>query len=223
MSAARPRLAQRRTGRPPAAIAARLPMLLLDAAETRFLGQGYGATSLEQIAADVGATKRTIYAKFGDKAGLFSTMAKRIVERRRAWLSGEFAGATVDERLTNFGLKLLSLALAPDVLSLHRVIVAEAHRFPEIVLLVDELAAQGVHRRLAEIIAAEAAGGSLVVADPELAADLLIGMILNAAVHAGLLGRSSVAATRPAQWVKAAVSVFLDGRRRGLRAQVYTF
>jgi TetR/AcrR family transcriptional regulator, mexJK operon transcriptional repressor len=189
--------------------------MLLDAAETRFLTQGYGATSIEQIALDVGATKRTIYAKFGDKAGLFSAMAKRIVERRRAWLSGKFPGATVGERLTNFGIQLLSLALAPDVLSLHRVIVAEAHRFPEIVLLVDELAARGVRRRLAEIIAAEAADGSLAVADPGPAADLLIGMILNAAVHDGLLGRRSVAATRPARWVRAAVSVFLDGCRPG--------
>lgn len=216
MSPAMPLSAQRRrTGRPPAAIAARLPAMLLDAAETRFLAQGYGATSIEQIALDVAATKRTIYAKFGDKAGLFSAMAKRIVERRRAWLSGKFPGATVDERLTNFGIQLLSLALAPDVLSLHRVIVAEAHRFPEIVLLVDELAARGVRRRLAEIIAAEAANGSLAVADPGPAADLLIGMILNAAVHDGLLGRSSVAATRPARWVRAAVLVFLDGCRRG--------
>lgn len=215
MPLATPLLAQRRrTGRPPAAIAARLPAMLLDAAETRFLAQGYGATSIEQIALDVGATKRTIYAKFGDKAGLFSAMATRIVERRRAWLSGKFPGATVDERLTNFGVQLLSLALAPDVLSLHRVIVAEAHRFPEIVLLVDELAARGVRRRLAEIIAAEAANGSLAVGDPGPAADLLIGMILNAAVHDGLLGRSSAAATRPARWVRAAVSVFLDGCRR---------
>ncbi len=190
--------------------------MLLDAAETRFLAQGYGATSVEQIALDVGATKRTIYAKFGDKAGLFSAMAKRIVERRRAWLSGEFPGATVDERLTNFGIQLLPLALASDVLSLHRVIVAEAHRFPEIVLLVDELAARGVRRRLAEIIAAEATKGSLAVPDPGLAADLLIGMILNAAVHNGLLGRSSIAATHPARWARAAVSVFLDGCRRGL-------
>ncbi len=216
MSAPAPMLPPpRRTGRPPAAVAARLPVMLLDAAETRFLAQGYGATSVEQIALDVAATKRTIYAKFGDKAGLFSAMARRIIERRRAWLRGKFPGATIDERLTNFGIQLLSLALAPDVLSLHRVIVAEAHRFPEIVLLVDELAARGVRRRLAEIIAAEAAKGSLAVPDPGPAADLLIGMILNAAVHNGLLGRSSIAATHPARWVRAAVSVFLDGCRRG--------
>ena len=220
MSTAEPHLARRRrTGRPPAAIAARLPGLLLNAAETRFLAQGYGTTSVEQIAADVGATKRTIYAKFGDKAGLFSAMAKRIVERRRAWLSGEFPGTTVDERLTNFGMQLISLALAPDVLSLHRVILAEAYRFPEIVLLVDELAAQGVRRRLTEIISAETAAGSLAIADPGLGADLLMGMILNAAVDVSLLGRSSAATTRPARLVEAAVSVFLDGCRRGPRSQ----
>jgi TetR/AcrR family transcriptional regulator, mexJK operon transcriptional repressor len=215
MAVARPvPVLARKSGRPPAAIAAQLPTLLLDAAETLFLAQGYGATTVEQIAAAVGATKRTIYAKFSDKADLFSTMARRVVERHRAWLSGEFAGATLDERLTSFGIKLLAFALSPDVLALHRVIVAEAHRFPEIVLLVDQLAALGVRRRLADIIAAEAAAGSLAVADPALAAELLVGMILNAAVHSGLLGRKSAAARRPAQWVRASVSVFLDGCRR---------
>jgi AcrR family transcriptional regulator len=203
----------RRSGRPSAVIAARLPTLLLDAAETLFLAQGYRATSLEQVAEEVGATKRTIYAKFGDKAGLFSAMAERVVERRRAWVSGEFAGATVDERLVDFGKRLLALALAPDVLALNRVIVAEAHRFPQLASLVDQLAAESARNRLAGIIAAEAAGGVLEIADPWLAADFLVGMILNAPVHAGLLGRESAASARPARWVRAAVSVFLDGAR----------
>ena len=203
----------RRSGRPSAVIAARLPALLLDAAETLFLAQGYRATSLEQVAAQVGATKRTIYAKFGDKAGLFSAMAERVVERRRAWVSGEFAGPTVDERLVDFGKRLLALALAPDVLALNRVIVAEAHRFPQLATLVDQLAAESARNRLAGIIAAEAAGGVLEIADPALAADLLVGMILNAPVHAGLLRRESAASARPARWVHAAVSVFLDGSR----------
>ncbi|HTU53801.1 MAG TPA: TetR/AcrR family transcriptional regulator [Acetobacteraceae bacterium] len=203
----------RRSGRPSAVIAARLPALLLDAAETLFLAQGYSATSLEQVASEAGATKRTIYAKFGDKAGLFSAMAERVVERRRAWVSGECVGATVDERLLDFGKRLLALALAPDVLSLHRVLVAEAHRFPQLASLVDQLAAESAHNRLAGIIAAEAAGGALEVADPALAADLLVGMILNAPVLAGLLERKSAASVRPARWVRTAVSVFLDGSR----------
>ncbi len=191
--------------------------MLLDAAERRFLAQGYHVTSVEQIAADAGATKRTIYAKFGDKAGLFAAVAKRIVDRRRTWLSGEFTGATVDERLTGFAMQMISLALAPDVLSLHRVILAEAYRFPKIVLLVDELRAHGVRRRLTEVIATEVAAGSLVVTDPALAADLLMGMILNAAVDVGLLGRGNSAAVRHARLVPAAISVFLDGCRRQSR------
>ncbi|MGH7161198.1 MAG: TetR/AcrR family transcriptional regulator C-terminal domain-containing protein, partial [Acetobacteraceae bacterium] len=87
------------------------------------------------------------------------------------------------------------------------------HRFPELAALVDALAARGARRRLGEIIAGEVAAGSLEVADPVLAADLLAGMIVHRAVSAGLLGRKSVAATQPAQWVEMAVSVFLDGCR----------
>ena len=59
--------------------------------------------------------------------------------------------------------------------------LAEAYRFPEIVLLVDELAAQGIRRRLTEIISAETVAGSLAIGDPGLGAELLVGMILNAA------------------------------------------
>ncbi len=204
---------QRRSGRPPAAVAAQLPKLLLDAAESLFLAQGYGATALEQVASEVGATKRTIYAKFGDKAGLFSAMARRVVERRRTWLAGEFTGATVDERLVNFGRRLLALALSPDILALHRVIMAEAHRFPELASLVDQLAARGALRRLAAIITVESARGTLAIADPGVAAELLAGMIMNTAVQAGLLGRRSAAAGDPGQWVRTAVSMFLDGSR----------
>jgi TetR/AcrR family transcriptional regulator, mexJK operon transcriptional repressor len=213
-----PRRAPRRSGRPPKGVAAQLPELLLEAAERLFLAQGYSATSVEQVAAAAGATKRTIYAKFDDKAGLFSAMAKRVVERRRAWVGGACEGATVEERLVDFGKRLLALALAPDVLALNRVMVAEAHRFPEIASLVDQLAAQGARRRLAEIIAAEARCGSLAVADPALAAELLLGMIVDAPVRAGLFGRKSPAGRQRAHRVETAVSVFLDGTRRRSRA-----
>lgn len=212
-AATRARVRPRRAGRPRAATAARLPELLLDAAEALFLAHGYGATTVEQIAAHVGATKRTIYVKFGDKEGLFSAMARRVVERRRAWLADEFAAPRVEERLIVFGERLLALALAPDVLALHRAMVAEAYRFPELALLVEQLAAEGATRRLASILAVETARGSLELADPELAAELLVGMIVNSGVQAGLLGRESAAAHCPNSWVRTAISLFLDGCR----------
>lgn len=216
---ARPRLRpSRRSGRPPRDVAARLPTMLLDAAQALFLAQGYGATTVEQVASRIGATKRTVYVKFGDKAGLFAAMTRRLVERHRAWLSEEVPGASVDERLCNFGVRLLAQVAEPDMLALHRVIVAETHSFPELALLVDQLATTGVHRRLSQIIAREAAQGSLQVEDAELAAEFLVGMILHSAMLGSMLGRGTVAESSPAHWVGAAVAIFLDGSRGKRRA-----
>jgi len=204
---------RRRRGRPASEVASRLPILLLDAAQELFLGQGYGATTVEQVASQIGATKRTVYAKFGDKAGLFAAMARRLVESRRGWLASVPIGETIDARLISFGTHLLSLVLAPEMLALHRVLTAESQRFPELAALVNQLSAQGARRRLARVIRDEVDRGTLTVTTPEVAAELLVGMIINAAMLASMLGREPVPGTRGSSWVEAAVSIFLDGCR----------
>lgn len=68
----------KRAGRPSREIAAQLGERILAVAETLFLEQGYGATTIEQIAGHIGATKRTIYVRFTDKAGLFLAVVKRV-------------------------------------------------------------------------------------------------------------------------------------------------
>lgn len=187
--------------------------MLLDAAQALFLAQGYGETTVEQIARRIGATKRTVYAKFGDKAGLFAAMTRRLVDRNRAWLNDDIAGTTVDERLRHFGMRLLAQVAEPDILALHRVIVAETHNFPELALLVDQLASTGVRHRLAQILAHEAAQGFLQIEDAELSAEFLIGMFLHSAILGSMLGRKTVAHSDPALWVASAVAMFLDGSR----------
>jgi AcrR family transcriptional regulator len=43
---------------------------IIDAAHASFLRAGYGATSIEQIARDAGTSAQTVYAAFGNKAGI---------------------------------------------------------------------------------------------------------------------------------------------------------
>jgi TetR/AcrR family transcriptional regulator, mexJK operon transcriptional repressor len=210
-------LPSRRSGRPSREVASQLPSMLLDAAQTLFLARGYGATTVAQIAARIGATKRTVYAKFGDKAGLFAAMTKRLLDRHRGWINDEIPGATVEDRLHNFCSRLLAQMSEPDMVALYRVMVAETHRFPELARLVNRLATTGVHRRLARILADEAAAGSLQVENSELAAELLVGMILHAAVRGSMLSRRTVAHDDPALCVRTAVALFLDGCRRSPR------
>lgn len=59
---------------------------LLDAATIAFAGQGYGATTMETVAQRVGATKQTMYQRFGSKRELFSRCMEREAGRLEEWL-----------------------------------------------------------------------------------------------------------------------------------------
>jgi TetR/AcrR family transcriptional repressor of mexJK operon len=108
----------KRAGRPPRAIAAQFSEQILIAAEALFLDQGYGATTIEQVAGQIGATKRTIYVRFTDKAGLFHAMVKRVLDARRPDLRTIGTDRSVDERLIDMGLRVLNYGLDPDVVRL---------------------------------------------------------------------------------------------------------
>jgi AcrR family transcriptional regulator len=53
---------------------------LLDAALARFLEHGYGATTIESIALDVGVSDATIYKSYGGKPGLVRALCQRALE-----------------------------------------------------------------------------------------------------------------------------------------------
>ena len=57
---------------------------LLGAAQRRFFEAGYHATTLDDVADDVGYTKGAVYSTFGSKAGLFLALFDDIVDRRLA-------------------------------------------------------------------------------------------------------------------------------------------
>jgi AcrR family transcriptional regulator len=55
---------------------------LLDAAERRFLADGYHATTLESIAEEAGYSKGAVYSAFDGKADLLLALADEITDRR---------------------------------------------------------------------------------------------------------------------------------------------
>lgn len=50
---------------------------VLDAAERRFLADGFGATTIAAVAGDAGVSVETIYKTFGNKAGLVAAIHER--------------------------------------------------------------------------------------------------------------------------------------------------
>jgi TetR/AcrR family transcriptional regulator len=61
---------------------------ILKGARQEFLQRGFGAASMDRIAATAGVSKPTIYSHYGDKASLFRALTSWMVERRVADVFG---------------------------------------------------------------------------------------------------------------------------------------
>jgi TetR/AcrR family transcriptional repressor of mexJK operon len=105
---------------------------LLEAAGRLFLKNGYTKVSLEAIAREAHVAVRTIYVKFGGKAGLLNAV---LASRR----GGYFRMRDMDtdtrpftEVIDDFARHFHDLLNAPEAISMHRVVIAEAPRNPEL-------------------------------------------------------------------------------------------
>lgn len=205
--------APRSAGRPTRHAALALSELILDAAQELFLAQGFEQTSLQQIAVAVGATKRTLYVKVGDKADLFAAVVHRLLDRRHEKLNQRRSNGSIKARLTQFGVETLSIALDPDVLRLNRVLVAEAPRFPALANLMEEQMTQGGIGRLTELLRDEVARQRIFVDDPHMSAQLFVAMLIGIPQRAVLYGQEQWTLERISVWVRAAVDLFLQGAR----------
>jgi TetR/AcrR family transcriptional repressor of mexJK operon len=203
----------KRAGRPPRAVAAQLSEQILIAAESLFLGQGYGATTIEQVAGQIGATKRTIYVRFTDKAGLFHAVVKRVLDARRPDLRTIGVDRGVDERLIDMGMRVLGYGLDPDVVRLFRVVTAEAYRFPELNRMIEEQAAHGIAWAVGQMLHEEVCLGRLVLGDVDLATRLLLSLLTGAPTKEAGRGAAPLSQAGRRAWVDGAVALFLDGAR----------
>lgn len=108
---------------------------ILNVAHACFVTDGYGATSMATIAAQLGGSKGTLYNYFKSKEELFGAVVRRSCARLRRKLD-----ATPDEvgmrgRLIGMAEDWLSHLLSPEPMAIHRLVVAEGDRFPELARL----------------------------------------------------------------------------------------
>src|ERR1700676_1442085 len=113
-------------GRPSRLESAQLSGRILDVATVLFLGDGFGATSIEAVARRAGISKRTFYHRFRGKEVLFEAVVRRLIERWTPPLDAPlFEGASLSETLRRAAETMLGVALTPEALALHRVVIAE--------------------------------------------------------------------------------------------------
>lgn len=140
---------------------------ILDAAVRLFCALGYARTSVDDIAAEAGVGKQTVYGHFGDKQRLFLAA----VEEARAALRADQADLVTDTGdpradLTEVGQRILEVALSPTVSALHRLTIAELPHHPELQRAWREGTEPTVDHALASYLRACHAAGTLSVLNP---------------------------------------------------------
>ncbi len=107
--------------------------LIVEAATRVFLDLGYGAASMDAIAAEAGVSKQTVYSHFGAKEALFEAIIEDKCDQLLAPVFEAFRpGHDHAKALDEVARRFLSVILAPPSTALFRVIIAESVRFPEL-------------------------------------------------------------------------------------------
>ena len=202
-------------GRPSREASERLGELILDAATELFLNHGFGATSIEAVAQRVRISKRTLYHRFPDKQALFAAVVHRIVKGLRPAAGvPSTAGSDLRTVLERLATLILRAALSPRAIGLHRLIVGESARFPE---LAGVLAREGATEEAINLIAGALEGhvkaGRIKLDDTVFAArQFLQGVIAVPQRRAMGLG-TPMTRREVAEWPRKVTDLFLHGCR----------
>jgi TetR/AcrR family transcriptional repressor of mexJK operon len=115
-----------KAGRPKAADVEARTQELLHVAGELFLKNGYTKTSLEAIARAAHVAVRTIYVKFGGKAGLLHAVMAAKRDRFFGHASMETDTRPFREIIDDFAVQLHALVTSPEAIEMQRVVMAEA-------------------------------------------------------------------------------------------------
>jgi AcrR family transcriptional regulator len=149
---------------------------ILVGARQAFVELGYERASVALIAGRAGVSKATLYNHFFDKAALFVAC----LEEESADVRGEVdalleaRSGDLERDLHVIGEKILRFSISPTMMALHRVIVAEAPRFPEIGQRLYEMYTRYLDETLAASFKAWSDQGELRVDAPMLAAEQFV-------------------------------------------------
>lgn len=110
---------------------------MVGAARTLFLRQGYAGTTMDEIAALAGLTKRTVYNNYVDKDALFIEVVAEVTSYAGEFargLHGEFTvgitAANLRASLDALGRRLALGIVRREVIAIRRLLIGESRSFP---------------------------------------------------------------------------------------------
>jgi TetR/AcrR family transcriptional regulator, mexJK operon transcriptional repressor len=210
-----PVAAKRRGGRPSRSAALQLNQRILDVATELFLAQGYGLTTIDALSRRARISKRTFYHRFADKAVLFGAVVHHILQRLRPPPNVPLLeGATLHEVLKRLAGLILQAALSPPAIALHRLMVAESARFPELArALHDEGTSQEAVTLIGGLLARALDNPELTASAREFAALQFLQLVVVVPQRRALGFEQPMTVAELEHWADWSARLFLDGCR----------
>jgi AcrR family transcriptional regulator len=168
---------RRARGRPKTGDLAELEARLIRVARQHFIANGFGATSMNEIANAARVSKGTLYARFPTKADLFrAVIDNEITHTSVVTRPIRPQARTLEAILRIFIERALRFSLSDEVIQLNRLVYSESERFPELGHAVLSRSSTGMEHIAAIIRDFEIAEG-MPCQDPDGAAEMLVTLI----------------------------------------------
>jgi AcrR family transcriptional regulator len=186
---------------------------LLAAATRVFLRDGYALASIDKVASEAGASTRTIYERYRNKAELLAAVIIRLinVDLTRVFSADELCEFAPRKALTEAGHLLLQHLREPTPLALHRMLIREAHRFPELMVKIKSCVSLHLDSALAAYLRRQIEARVLSLPNPDYAADLFLHMLTGELRDRLVFGEAALPPFDAKRHVEQVVDLFLRG------------
>lgn len=177
-----------RRGRPLKSEVATITPRILAAATDVFLHAGYDQANMADVALKAGCSKRTLYLRFPSKLDLFSAFVQFFVEERLEGIRISVdPAAPLEQQLVRVVGVIRHFALSSEADQLHRLIVQDGRRFPELRPIMENAAWQPGNRIIRDLLESHFAGAT--EAELTFLAEQFLALAALRPIHHNIVGK----------------------------------
>lgn len=139
---------------------------ILEAAKRMFVQHGFDRVSMDQVAAEAGVSKLTVYSHFGDKDSLFAEAVRAHCEQGMPTrLFDPDPGVPLRVRLTDIGHAFFAMIMTPEAVAGHRILCSPQIATSGMPVMFWEAGPKRVQDAFAALLERRIAAGELEIDD----------------------------------------------------------
>jgi TetR/AcrR family transcriptional regulator, mexJK operon transcriptional repressor len=150
---------------------------ILEAANKVFLEVGFGAASMDSIANAAQVSKQTVYNHFGSKEELFAAMVRSSCDNMTLAFAEAAKDGNPEKTLRTIARHFMHVVFSEEKLAMHRILMAEVPRFPELGKVYYQSGPAIIRKFLADYFTEQNRRGTLKVDNPQFTAEQFISMV----------------------------------------------